>query len=74
MPFKSAAQRRKFLSMVESGEMSQETYDRWEAETGDAILPERVGKPAPASKPAKRKPSTSKARGRSAGRGKGRSK
>lgn len=48
MPFKSEAQRRKFLFLVREGKMSQEMFDKWQAETGDAKLPERLGKVATA--------------------------
>ena len=41
MPFKSEAQRRKFLELVKAGKMSQETLDKWERATGDSLLPEK---------------------------------
>jgi hypothetical protein len=44
MPFKSEAQRRKFASMVEKGEISQKTFDEWNSETPKNI-PERKSKP-----------------------------
>ncbi|MBT9150892.1 MAG: hypothetical protein DDT40_01071 [candidate division WS2 bacterium] len=44
MSFKSEAQRRKFHALVEQGKMSQKTLDKWEKETGDKKLPEKVGK------------------------------
>lgn len=40
MPFKSEAQRRKFGAMVKKGEISQKTFDEWNAETPKNI-PER---------------------------------
>lgn len=40
MPFKSEAQRRKFASMVKKGEITQKTFDEWNAETPKNI-PER---------------------------------
>jgi len=43
VPFKSNAQRAKFLELVKSGKMSQATFDRWESETpSDDKLPDRV--------------------------------
>jgi hypothetical protein len=43
MPFKSKAQRRKFAEMLVKGEISAETFEEWNRETGSAKLPERVG-------------------------------
>jgi hypothetical protein len=45
MPFKSKAQRRKFAELLVKGEISEETFEEWNRETGGARLPERV-KPA----------------------------
>mgnify|MGYP006173452497 CR=1 FL=1 len=45
MPFKSQAQRRKFAEMLVRGEISAETFEEWNRETGDAVLPERVNRP-----------------------------
>ena len=59
MPFKSKAQRRKFAEMLVKGEISPETFEEWNRETGDAELPERV----------ERKRSPKKARARSKKRG-----
>jgi len=42
MPFKSKAQRRKFAELLVKGEISPETYEEWNRETGRAQLPERV--------------------------------
>jgi hypothetical protein len=42
MPFKSAAQRRKFAELLVKGEISPETYEEWNRETGSKKLPERV--------------------------------
>ena len=42
MPFKSQAQRRKFAEMLVNGEISAETFEEWNRETGSAELPERV--------------------------------
>ena len=61
MPFKSQAQRRKFAELLVKGEISKETYEEWNRETGSEKLPERV-KPKKAKKA---KPKTkSKARKR----------
>ena len=42
MPFKSQAQRRKFAELLVKGEISPETFEEWNRETGDARLPERA--------------------------------
>ena len=42
MPFKSKAQRRKFAELLVKGEISPETFEEWNRETGGADLPERV--------------------------------
>jgi hypothetical protein len=42
MPFKSTAQRRKFAELLVKGEISEETFEEWNRETGSAKLPERV--------------------------------
>jgi hypothetical protein len=42
MPFKSQAQRRKFAELLLKGEISAETFEEWNRETGSAKLPERV--------------------------------
>ena len=60
MPFKSQAQRRKFAELLVKGEISKETYEEWNRETGRKKLPERV-KPKPAIK-GKSKSHTSRAR------------
>lgn len=44
MPFKSKAQRRKFAELLVKGEISPETYEEWNRETGRKELPERVKK------------------------------
>lgn len=44
MPFKSKAQRRKFAELLVKGEISPETYEEWNRETGGRELPERVGR------------------------------
>jgi len=55
MPFKSQAQRRKFAELLLKGEISNQTFEEWNRETGSAKLPERV-------KPTKRKKSTAKSK------------
>ena len=62
MPFKSKAQRRKFAELLVKGEISEETFEEWNRETGSARLPERVNKPA---KPRKKKAGAKKATRRS---------
>ncbi|MBA3443396.1 MAG: hypothetical protein H0T58_00860 [Gemmatimonadales bacterium] len=57
MPFKSKAQRRKFAELLVKGEISEETFEEWNRETGGANLPERV-------KPASKKTARSKAASR----------
>jgi hypothetical protein len=54
MPFKSKAQRRKFAELLVKGEISEETFEEWNRETGSAKLPERVK----ASKKRKAKPAS----------------
>jgi hypothetical protein len=62
MPFKSAAQRRKFAELLVKGEISAETYEEWNRETGSRKLPERV-KPASGTNKKKTKaPARSRAR------------
>lgn len=63
MPFKSRAQRRKFAELLVKGEISPETFEEWNRETGSAKLPERV---KPSSK-SRRKTAKSK-KGTKAGR------
>ena len=57
MPFKSKAQRRKFAELLVKGEISPETYEEWNRETGRQELPERVNRGTKKSgrKTAKRK-------------------
>jgi hypothetical protein len=47
MPFKSQAQRRKFAELLVKGEITAETFEEWNRETGGAKLPERVEKKKP---------------------------
>ena len=42
MPFKSQAQRRKFAELLVKGEISPDTFEEWNRETGSRKLPERV--------------------------------
>jgi hypothetical protein len=42
MPFKSKAQRRKFAELLVKGEITPETFEEWNRETGAKELPERV--------------------------------
>jgi hypothetical protein len=57
MPFKSKAQRRKFAELLMNGEISPETFEEWNRETGSAKLPERVKS---AKKPSSRHKAKSK--------------
>jgi len=59
MPFKSKAQRRKFAELLVKGEISPETYEEWNRETGRKVLPERVNR---ARKKSKRTTAKRKAR------------
>jgi len=59
MPFKSKAQRRKFAELLVKGEISPETFEEWNRETGDATLPER----APRKQPKKKGAAAKKKRG-----------
>jgi hypothetical protein len=55
MPFKSQAQRRKFAELLVKGEISPQTFEEWNRETGAKKLPERVKRKTRAkSKPKKR--------------------
>lgn len=51
MPFKSKAQRRKFAELLVEGQISDETYEEWNRETGGKELPERVQAAAKKRKP-----------------------
>jgi hypothetical protein len=46
MPFKSAAQRRKFAQLLVDGKISPETFEEWNRETGSKRLPEHVKRKA----------------------------
>ena len=64
MGFKSRAQRRKFAELLVKGEISPETYEAWNRETGSAKLPERI---KPAKKGRKSNRAKSKTRTKSSG-------
>jgi hypothetical protein len=72
MPFKSQAQRRKFAELLVKGEISAETYEEWNRETGRKKLPERVkSKSTGTTKKSKSKPArkaTSRTRGKTRSR------
>jgi hypothetical protein len=51
MPFKSKAQRRKFAELLVKGDISAETFEEWNRETGKTKLPERVHAKARRAKP-----------------------
>ena len=53
MPFKSKAQRRKFAELLVKGEISPDTFEEWNRETGRKVLPERVAKKTRATKKAR---------------------
>ena len=53
MPFKSKAQRRKFVELLVDGKISDQTYEEWNRSTGKKELPERV-KPKAGAKAKKR--------------------
>ena len=55
MPFKSAAQRRKFAQLLVEGKISDKTFEEWNRETGSKVLPERVKPKAKTQPRAKRK-------------------
>lgn len=42
MPFRSEAQRKKFQALVAEGKMTAEAYEKWEKETPEGKLPERL--------------------------------
>lgn len=60
MPFKSQAQRRKFAELLVKGEITPETFEEWNRETGSARLPEHAAKKKPAKKRTARKASSKK--------------
>ena len=70
MPFKSKAQRRKFAELLVKGEISPETYEEWNRETGKAKLPEYAHPRKRARPKAKAKRARSATRQKSAARAK----
>ena len=62
MPFKSKAQRRKFAELLVNGDISPETYEEWNRETGGKILPERVKKKSAKKRKGTKKPKVAKKR------------
>jgi hypothetical protein len=60
MPFKSKAQRRKFAELLVNGDISPETYEEWNRETGGKVLPERVTKKARKARPAPKRKAAKK--------------
>lgn len=63
MPFKSAAQRRKFAELLVAGKISAETYEEWNRDTGSRKLPDHVKRKAGAKgkRPAVRKAASKQA-------------
>ena len=55
MPIKSKAQRRKFAELLVKGEISPETFEKWNRGAGSAELPERVHPKAKAKRKSKTK-------------------
>jgi hypothetical protein len=55
MPFKSQAQRRKFAELLVKGEISNETFEEWNRETGSKKLPERVKRKRPKKRKARKR-------------------
>jgi hypothetical protein len=64
VPFKSKAQRRKFAELLVKGEISDETYEEWNRETGKAKLPERLHPEPGRAKPRRKVKPKSRAKGR----------
>ena len=50
MPFKSQAQRRKFAQLLIEGNISPQTFEEWNRETGRKQLPEHVKRKSRATK------------------------
>ena len=61
MPFKSQAQRRKFAELLVKGEISAETFEEWNRETGAEELPEHVEHKPAKNRSSKKKPSSKRA-------------
>ena len=64
MPFKSQAQRRKFAQLLVAGEITPETFEEWNRETGAKRLPERVRTKAVKKSAVKRRTSSLRKRAR----------
>lgn len=62
MPFKSKAQRRKFAELLVKGDITPETYEEWNRDTGRQELPERVHRAKSKSRKTAGKKSTKKAK------------
>ena len=62
MPFKSKAQRRKFAELLVKGDITPETYEEWNRETGGKELPERVKQKRGGKKAKKARKKAKKAR------------
>jgi len=60
MPFKSAAQRRKFAELLVAGKISADTFEEWNRETGSKKLPDHVTRRKPARAAPKSKKSNKK--------------
>ena len=60
MPFKSAAQRRKFAQLLVEGKISPETYEEWNRETGSKKLPDHVKRKAASKRKTAAKRKTAK--------------
>jgi hypothetical protein len=74
MPFKSQAQRRKFAELLVKGEISAETYEEWNRDTGRKKLPERVKSKRPTSKTKRRSRAKAKPAKKAASRTKGKTR
>ena len=74
MPFKSKAQRRKFVELLVKGEITPEAYERWNKETGRTDLPERVKPKRKSSARKSKRGAARKNAARSKGRGKSRAR
>ena len=70
MPFKSKAQRRKFAEMMVKGEISPETFEEWNRETGNAKLPERAARAKKRTKKRTKRRTKSRAKSRTRSRAK----
>jgi len=65
MPFKSQAQRRKFAQRLVAGEISPETFEEWNRETGSKRLPDHVNRNAKSTRktsPARKRKTVSRKR------------